>query len=99
MPSTSRPPTLAPNTPSVEFDFVGYEQTYTVASSTGSSLTIQACGASGGSYLSNGGLGGCITCTISVSPNDVLYVNVGGSGGYYHGYNGGGYSYYGGYGG
>jgi hypothetical protein len=36
---------------------------------------VEVCGASGESYYSvNGGYGGCITCTIDVSPDDVLYV-------------------------
>lgn len=82
------------------FNYTGSESQFSVPSYI-SSITVTACGASGG----GGGLGGCITCPIVVTPSETLYVFVGQSGDNVcvstsgacgGGYNGGGTAYYGG---
>ena len=67
--------------------YTGGQQTYKTGACT-NQLDILACGAVGGSWLNsggataaNGGNGGCITATVSVSSLQTLYVFVGGAGG------------------
>ncbi len=70
--------------------------TYTVPSGV-TSITVDMSAGRGGNNYSAGGYGGRVVCTLSVTPTQVLYVNVGaagGDGGYYSagsgGFNGGG---------
>ena len=87
------PPALAaPSTSSITYAWTGSEQTYTVPTGV-HSLQIDACGAQGGpdpftSSTLLGGLGGRIQSLIPVTPGQILYVAVGGSGS--NNYNGGG---------
>src|SRR4051794_16557020 len=66
------------------FNYTGGTQTYTVTS-TGT-LTIDMSGAkggalNGGTVANQGGNGGRVQCTLSVTAGQVLYINVGGVGG------------------
>ena len=82
--------------PMYEFDFTGTEQTLVVPK-TGI-YKLETWGAAGGSASSNllGGSGGYSAGVISLSKNDVLYINIGGGGNcstelsVVGGYNGGG---------
>lgn len=86
------------------FSYTGGEQSYVA---TSSSLQIDICGAQGGDFSSNGGVGGryggCITAIVSVTSGSTLYVYIGGQGGtgstsagaVQGGYNGGGAGDYG----
>ena len=86
----------------LNYDYTGGQQTFVVPSGV-TSLTLQAWGAQGGYRSSStyGGKGGYATGTLSVTPGQTIYVNVGGSGNsgsyssgvYAGGYNGGGYRY------
>ena len=65
------------------FNFTGAAQTYTVPANV-TSLTIDAMGAQGGGSLPSpgsnpGGLGGRVQTTLSVTPGEVLTINVGGT--------------------
>eukprot|EP01041_Mallomonas_annulata_P013398 gene13398-28409_t len=73
------------------FYYTGIYQSYTVPTGV-SSLTVYACGGQGGTNANNyGGYGGCIRSLVIVTPNQLLYVMVGGSGDLpTAGYNGGG---------
>ena len=80
----------------LSFYYTGSYEPFTVPTDI-SSLTVQACGANGGSSKSSYGKGGCITCSITVTPYETLYVYVGGAASLKDnsgGYNGGGHGYY-----
>lgn len=84
----------AGTTVSCTFSYTGVAQGFTVPAGVGS-VTVAAFGAQGGhANLSDGGLGGEATATLSVNAGDVLEVLVGGQGGIYTrgdgGFNGGG---------
>ena len=68
--------------------YTGAVQTYVATSPT---LNVQVCGGSGTAIgPSAGGLGGCITTTVSVTVGQTLYMYVGGSSsGATGGFNGG----------
>ena len=78
------------------FDYTGAEQTF-IAPVSGT-YKLETWGAQGGStYDYYGGYGGYSSGAISLTENDVAYINIGGSGqvsseGIYGGYNGGGSS-------
>ena len=84
----------------VNFSYTGGIQTYIVPTGV-TSLTFTAYGAAGGAAISPnitsslvGGLGGGVTGVLSVTPGEVLYITVGGAGGFATGgYNGGGLGY------
>jgi hypothetical protein len=88
---------VALSTPAVAqaaaFAYTGAEQSYTVPAGV-SSLSITAVGAAGGGPLSGGlaaGRGAVVSGVVNVAPGQVLYVEVGGSGGSpAGGFNGGG---------
>jgi hypothetical protein len=73
------------NGTTVTFSHTGAQQTWTVPSGV-TSITVEGYGAAGGdgessgSTKSNGGLGGYLKATISVTPGDTLIINVGGVG-------------------
>ena len=76
------------------FTFTGSEQTYTVPAGV-TNVTITAIGGAGGTPASGAGLpggrGATVTGIVAVSPGQVLYVHVGGTGDLLAGgYNGGG---------
>ena len=75
------------------FSYTGGEQSYTVPAGV-SSLSVTAIGAPGGGPLSGGlaaGRGAVVSGVVNVAPGQVLYVEVGGSGGSpAGGFNGGG---------
>jgi hypothetical protein len=75
------------------FSYTGAEQSYTVPAGV-NSLSITAIGAPGGGPLSGGlaaGRGAVVSGVVNVAPGEVLYVEVGGSGGFpAGGFNGGG---------
>ena len=73
----------------VYFKYTGSYQTFYVPSGV-TSITVDAYGAQGGSGVFPGGFGGYIETTVSVTPNSVLYIYVGGAGQKLGGYNGGG---------
>eukprot|EP01041_Mallomonas_annulata_P012862 gene12862-27127_t len=77
------------------FYYTGSSQTYTVPTGI-NSLTVSVCGGKGGSnFYNSGGNGGCIRSLIIVTPNQLLYVLVGGKGDLpTAGYNGGGVGHY-----
>ena len=85
---TTNPTTSPTNSPSTTFSCTGSMQQYTVPSNTYSLLVNMT----GGSGSVAGGLGGFISCKISVTPNQILYVSVGcaGSSNSMGGYGGGG---------
>jgi hypothetical protein len=65
------------------FNFTGAAQTYTVPANV-TSITVDVLGAQGGGSLPSpgsnpGGLGGRVQTTLSVTPGEVLAVNVGGT--------------------
>ena len=65
------------------FNFTGAAQTFTVPAGV-TQVTISAFGAQGGAGAAGGpagGLGGSVTARITVTPGEVLQVNVGGAGG------------------
>jgi len=73
----------------VSFSFTGGEQTFTVPAGV-TEVTVVATGASGGAGADSGVLGGAggvgglgaqVTSTLSVTPGEVLYVEVGSGGG------------------
>ena len=78
------------------FDYTGAEQIFTAPVS--GTYKLETWGAQGGStYDYYGGYGGYSSGAISLTENDVAYINIGGSGqvsseGIYGGYNGGGSS-------
>jgi PKD repeat protein len=66
-------------TDSVSFNFTGNTQTWTVPAGV-TSIFVDALGAQGGSNShSSGGLGGRVRSTISVTPGELLRINVGGT--------------------
>ena len=73
------------NADTATFSYTGSQQTWTVPSGV-TSITVEGYGAAGGagessgSTKSNGGLGGYLKTTISVTPGDTLYINIGGVG-------------------
>ena len=73
------------NADTATFSYTGAQQTFTVPSGV-TSITVEGYGAAGGagessgSTKSNGGLGGYLKATISVTPGDTLYINIGGVG-------------------
>jgi hypothetical protein len=75
------------------FSYTGGEQTYTVPAGV-SGLSVTAIGARGGGPVScclAAGRGAVVSGVVSVTPGQVLYVEVGGSGGFpAGGFNGGG---------
>lgn len=75
------------------FSYTGGEQSYTVPAGV-SSLSITATGAPGGGPLSGGlaaGRAAVVSGIVTVAPGQVVYVEVGGSGGFpAGGFNGGG---------
>lgn len=87
------------------FDYAGAVQTWTVPKGC-KKLIVDCVGAAGGSFFYNGvpapaGKGGRVTCSLSVSPGQTLYISVGGQGEDYYGnssgsywwtYNGGGFN-------
>ncbi len=80
-----------------EYNYTGSEQTFTVPY-TGT-YKIETWGAQGGTYESYiGGYGGYSSGEVSLSKDEIVYINVGGVGGSNYtvtnvgGYNGGGYS-------
>jgi len=79
---------------SQSFNFTGAQQTWTVPAGV-TSITVDAQGAQGGtSSYGTGGNGGRVQATISVSPGQTVYVNVGGQGSMsVGGWNGGGVPY------
>jgi hypothetical protein len=86
--SPSKYPTASPVLQTQTFSYTGYAQSYVVPSDI-YYLSVIACGAKGASGYYSGGYGGCMTCKISVTPSETLYVYVGGYS-TYGGYNGGG---------
>jgi Bacterial Ig-like domain (group 3)/Glycine rich protein len=63
------------------FGYTGAEQTFTVPAGV-TEVTLTATGASGGTAVyGTAGLGGVATDTAAVTPNQTLYVEVGGAGG------------------
>ncbi|MGN1337145.1 MAG: cadherin-like beta sandwich domain-containing protein [Candidatus Coprovivens sp.] len=77
-------------TESVEFDYTGSPQKYTVQSD--GFYKLETWGAQGGHRGgNNGGYGGYSTGIVYLKRGDVLYVYVGGYGQTHQGYNGGGY--------
>ena len=67
----------------VTFSYTGSIQTYTVPAGV-TSIDVDVRGAKGGhasSFISQGGNGGRVTGTISVTPGEVLEIYVGGQGG------------------
>ena len=84
---TSFPTSVPTAAPSTTFSCTGSMQQYTVPSNTYGLLVNMT----GGSGSIAGGLGGFISCKITVTPNQILYVNVGCAGSSNTGgYNGGG---------
>ncbi|QKG55695.1 hypothetical protein GKZ68_02990 [Hymenobacter sp. BRD128] len=85
--STTQQP--SPSLP-ITFSYTGGVQTYTVPANV-FSLTVDAAGAQG---AVNGGLGGRVQATLSVTPGEVLQLYVGGAGAEatYYGSAGGGYN-------
>ena len=79
---------------SFSYNYTGAPVTFVVPTGV-TLLTVEAYGAAGASSSTGtGGLGGFISSTISVTPGQILYANVGGAGGTYKGgYNGGGAGY------
>jgi hypothetical protein len=80
----------------VTFSFTGTVQTYIVPTGiTNIAVDIQGAGG-GNTWMSRGGYGGRVQCTLAVTPGDMLYLNIGGAGddaanlGASGGYNGGG---------
>jgi len=80
----------------LSFEYTGKIQTYTVPKQV-SSISIDMQGATGGgTAVSRGGYGGRVQCQLAVTPGDVLYLYIGGTGpnstssGVGGGYNGGG---------
>ncbi|MBL7809091.1 MAG: HYR domain-containing protein, partial [Saprospiraceae bacterium] len=80
--------TLPTANSSITFDYTGAEQTWTVPAGV-TSITIQSWGGQGGESRSctggpdpefDGGLGGFASGTLSVTPGQVIYINVGGKG-------------------
>jgi hypothetical protein len=71
--------------------YSGYVQNFSVPVGV-ETLTVEACGANGGmaGYSDTQGVGGCITCSVSVKDISSLYIYVGGVGTSSGGYNGGG---------
>ena len=70
------------------YSFSGTQQTLTVPSCV-STISVDIRGAAGGTgatYNNVGGLGGRVVCVYTVTPGQVLYINVGGQ----NGFNGGG---------
>ena len=61
----------------VNFNYTGGSQNWTVPSCV-TSITVSAAGGSGGG--TNGGNGSLITGNINVTPGDILQINVGGEG-------------------
>lgn len=108
------PCSVADNTVTCTFTSTGDEQSFTVPDDV-TSVSVVAVGASGASgssdfngHVAVGGLGGSATAQLTVTPGDVLFVEVGGvpvGGGCYSevqcvgGFNGGGSSHFGGGGG
>ena len=66
----------------VLFNYTGSVQSYTVPSGVRylSVDVVGACGGTGLPYGGRGGSGGRVQCTLAVSPNQVLYLYVGGAG-------------------
>jgi len=94
-PSISLPPVLGSDTlfagsqltsnlsGSQTFNFTGSAQTYTVPANV-TSITVDVQGAQGGGSIPNpgsnpGGLGGRVQTTLSVTPGEILSINVGGT--------------------
>ena len=69
-----------------EYYYTGYVQSFTVPYGV-TTITVEAYGAQGGEGWDSGGWGGYVYASLTVTPGQVLYVYVGGSGG------GGGSSY------
>ncbi|TDO25890.1 beta strand repeat-containing protein, partial [Sediminibacterium goheungense] len=72
-------PTAQANAVSVEFDYTGNIQTFTVPAGV-TSITIKGIGADGGNSLSsgvNGGRGASLTGTFAVTPGQTIYMVVG----------------------
>ena len=79
---------------SQSFNYTGAQQTWTVPAGV-TSITVDAQGSQGGtSSYGTGGNGGRVQATISVTPGQTVYVNVGGQGSMsVGGWNGGGVPY------
>ena len=73
----------------ISYSYGDSTATYTIPPATFSvSVDVQGACGGGNGYLASGGQGARITCLLSVTPGEVLYINVGAAGG-----NGGFFTY------
>ena len=73
----------------ISYSYGASTATYTIPPATFSvSVDVQGACGGGNGYLASGGQGARITCLLSVTPGEVLYINVGAAGG-----NGGFFTY------
>ncbi len=89
--STTTTGVVITNAVTQQFNYTGNQQTWTVPNGI-TNINIKVWGAQGGTSGGNtGGLGGYATGNLSVTPGDMLYINVGGIPySYVGGFNGGG---------